>query len=77
MNNSVIDVAFIAAKVAAIKDEKARMIVGDTSDEKINPFILFFSRLAQPLHQSKINSCSSDITARKRPQGLFLAVMLF
>ena len=28
MNNSVIDVAFIAAKVAAIKDEKARMIVG-------------------------------------------------
>ena len=31
MNNSVIDVAFIAAKVAAIKDEKARMIVGGAS----------------------------------------------
>jgi hypothetical protein len=27
MNNSVIDVAFIAAKVAAIKNKKARMIV--------------------------------------------------
>ena len=31
MNNSVIDVAFIAAKVAAIKNEKARMIVGGAS----------------------------------------------
>ena len=31
MNNSVIDVAFIAAKVAALKDEKARMIVGGVS----------------------------------------------
>ena len=31
MNNSVIDVAFIAAKVAAIRDEKARMIVGGAS----------------------------------------------
>ena len=26
MNNTVIDVAFIAAKVAAIRNEKARMI---------------------------------------------------
>ena len=26
--NEVIDLAFIAAKVAAMKDEKARMIVG-------------------------------------------------
>ena len=31
MNNSVIDVAFIAAKVAAIRDEKARMFVGGAS----------------------------------------------
>ena len=31
MNDSVIDVAFIAAKVAAIKNEKARMIVGGAS----------------------------------------------
>lgn len=31
MNNSVIDVAFIAAKVAAIKNEKARMAVGGAS----------------------------------------------
>lgn len=30
MNNSVIDVAFIAAKVAAVKNEKSRMIVGET-----------------------------------------------
>ena len=31
MNNSVIDVAFFAAKVATIKNEKARMIVGGAS----------------------------------------------
>ena len=31
MNNTVIDVAFIAAKVAAIRNEKARMIVGGAS----------------------------------------------
>ena len=31
MNNYVIDIAFIAAKVAAIKNEKARMIVGGAS----------------------------------------------
>ena len=31
MNNSVIDVAFIAAKVATIKNEKAKMIVGGAS----------------------------------------------
>lgn len=31
MNNTVIDVAFIAAKLAAIKNEKARMIVGGAS----------------------------------------------
>ena len=29
--NEVIDLAFIAAKVAAMKDEKARMIVGGVS----------------------------------------------
>jgi hypothetical protein len=29
--NELIDVAFIAAKIAAIKDEKARMIVGSAS----------------------------------------------
>ena len=28
MNNNIIDVAFIAAKIASIKDEKARMMVG-------------------------------------------------
>ncbi len=31
MNNNVIDVTFIAAKIAAIKNEKARMIVGSAS----------------------------------------------
>ena len=31
MNNTMIDVAFIAAKVAAIRNEKARMIVGGAS----------------------------------------------
>ena len=31
MNNTVIDVAFIAAKLATIKNEKARMIVGGAS----------------------------------------------
>lgn len=31
MNNNVMDVAFIAAKLALIKDEKARMIVGGAS----------------------------------------------
>ena len=31
MNNNVIDVTFIAAKIAAIKNEKARMIVGGAS----------------------------------------------
>ena len=31
MNNSAIDIAFIATKIAAIKDEKARMIVGGAS----------------------------------------------
>ncbi|MBO5921463.1 MAG: hypothetical protein J6Q48_03650 [Bacteroidaceae bacterium] len=42
MNNSVIDVAFIAAKVAAIKDEKARMIVGGTTAKKRDLESLFF-----------------------------------
>ncbi len=31
MNNNAIDIAFIATKIAAIKDEKARMIVGGAS----------------------------------------------
>lgn len=31
MNNNVMDVAFIAAKIATIKDEKARMMVGGVS----------------------------------------------
>ena len=31
MNNTVIDVAFLAAKVAARRNEKARMIVGGAS----------------------------------------------
>ena len=31
MNNNIIDVAFIAAKISAIKNEKARMIVGGAS----------------------------------------------
>ena len=34
MNNNVIDVTFIAAKIAAIKNEKARMIVGGASLRK-------------------------------------------
>ena len=66
MNNSVIDVAFIAAKVAAIKDEKARMIVGGatsgwqkvlttripiTTNQKINK---------QPyLHKQSSGACAS------------------
>ena len=29
--NEVVDIAFIAAKVAAMRDEKARMIVGGAS----------------------------------------------
>ena len=33
--------------------------VGGASDEKINSFILFFSRLALPLHQSR-NSTLRD-----------------
>ena len=28
MNNNVMDIAFIAAKIALIKEEKARMMVG-------------------------------------------------
>ena len=40
MNNSVIDVAFIAAKVAAIKNEKVIMIVGGISGEQ-NKLIYF------------------------------------
>lgn len=31
MNNTMIDVAFLAAKVAARRNEKARMIVGGAS----------------------------------------------
>ena len=31
MNNNIIDIAFIAAKIASIKDEKARMMVGGAS----------------------------------------------
>ena len=31
MNNNAIDIAFIATKIAAIKDERARMIVGGAS----------------------------------------------
>jgi hypothetical protein len=31
MNNNVMDVAFIAAKIASIRDEKARMMVGGAS----------------------------------------------
>ena len=31
MNNNIMDVAFIAAKIASIKDEKARMMVGGAS----------------------------------------------
>ena len=31
MNNNIIDIAFIAAKIASIKDEKARMMVGSAS----------------------------------------------
>ena len=36
MNSSVIDVAFIAAKVAAIKNEKAKMIVDGAKFQRIH-----------------------------------------
>ena len=48
----VISVSNIFSTLAALK-------VGCASDEKINSFILFFSRLAQPLHQSR-NSTLRD-----------------
>ena len=39
--------------------------VGGASDEKINSFILFFSRLALPLHQSR-NSTLRDTAKWRR-----------
>lgn len=67
MNNSVIDVAFIAAKVAAIKNEKARMIVGGVSlvynvaqiARSRSMIIELSQNKALPLHQSR-NSTLRD-----------------
>lgn len=41
MNNNIIDIAFIAAKIASIKDEKARMMVGGAMT------IIFINRCVQ------------------------------
>ena len=79
MNNSVIDVAFIAAKVAAIKDEKARMIVGGASFMYLHllPIILVIHKTAfSKIMMVKLSAAPTQSTVSSHPISSLAQVLL-